>query len=344
MQLDKFIRKNILNLQPYSSARSEFKGEASVYIDANENPFRENYNRYPDPLQVALKQKLAQLKSVATDNIFLGNGSDEAIDLIFRIFCEPRVDNVIIPIPTYGMYEVCANINDVEVKKVSLHDDFSLNVDKILKEVDNNSKVIFLCTPNNPSANLYDSDSILKIAESFEGIVVIDEAYIDFTDSVSWTSQLKKLPNIIVLQTLSKAWGLAALRLGMAFASPEIINFFNNVKYPYNINQLTQEYVLAALQKDELKDKWVKEIIQERELLNVQLANYKCIEKIYPSDANYILVKTKDANKLYKHLTSKGIIVRNRTSQHLCSECIRITVGTKEENAKLLEALGQYEQ
>ena len=343
MQLEKYVRKNILNLQPYSSARSEFKGEASVYIDANENPFREKYNRYPDPLQKALKKKLSQLKSVSEDGIFLGNGSDEAIDLVFRIFCEPRIDNVIIPIPTYGMYEVCANINEVDVKKVSLNEDFSLHADKILKEVDKNTKAIFLCTPNNPSANLFETEEILKVVKNFEGIVVIDEAYIDFTNNESWTQQLNKYSNIIVLQTLSKAWGLAALRLGMAFASPAIIQFFNNVKYPYNINQLTQEYVLAALQKDELKNDWVKEIVEARAYLNNELSKYNCIERIYPSDANYILAKTKDANKLYNYLTSKGIIVRNRTTQHLCKDCIRITVGTKEENKKLLEALSEFE-
>ena len=342
MELEKYLRKNILNLQPYSSARSEFKGEASVYIDANENPFRDKYNRYPDPLQKALKAKLSQLKSVSEDAIFLGNGSDEAIDLIFRIFCEPRIDNVVIPIPTYGMYEVCANINDVGVKKVSLNDDFSLNASKVLAEVDKYTKAIFLCTPNNPSGNLLETEEIRKIINSFKGIVVIDEAYIDFTDKESWTQQLHKFPNIIVLQTLSKAWGLAALRLGMAFASAEIIQYFNNVKYPYNINQLTQEYVLTALEKVDLKNSWVQEIIEARSWLVKELANYDCIEAVYPSDANYILAKTKDANKLYNYLTSKGIIVRNRTTQHLCKECIRITVGTKKENSKLLEALSKY--
>lgn len=342
MDIKQLVRKNILNLKPYSSARSEFKGEASVFIDANENPFRESYNRYPDPLQKSLKKLLSAMKSIGDDNIFLGNGSDEAIDLVFRIFCEPRVDNVIIPDPTYGMYEVCANINDVQVKKILLEEDFSLCADKILAKADNNTKAIFICTPNNPSGNLFEEKEILKILNTFHGIVVIDEAYIDFTDKDSWLTRLKQYPHMIILQTLSKAWGLAALRLGMAFASSEIIQYFNAVKYPYNINQLTQEYVIEALKNVELKDRWVGDIVSERKKITDQLLKYPFIERIYPSDANYILIKTKDANKLYNYLTSKGIIVRNRNTQSLCEGCLRITIGNNNENIKLIDALDQF--
>lgn len=343
MNLQKLVRKNIWELKPYSSARDEFKGEASVYLDANENPLNTPFNRYPDPLQWKLKTEIGKIKQIGAENIFLGNGSDEPIDLVIRIFCEPTIDNVIAIDPTYGMYQVCANINNIAYRKVLLNEDYTLDADRVLSAVDEYSKLIFLCSPNNPSGNLLNKEQILKIINNFSGIVVLDEAYIDFSIENSWLSELHKYPNLVILQTFSKAWGLAAIRLGMAFASPEIIHYFNKVKYPYNINQLTQNFVLDELKKVNLKNEWVKELIKQREHLVNGLQNNKFVETIHPSDSNFVLVRVKDANKLYQKFVESGIIVRNRHTVTLCNECLRITVGTEEENNTLLEALKNIE-
>lgn len=338
-QLKELVRENIWKLKPYSCARDEFKGEAKAYLDANENPFNTLYNRYPDPLQWAVKEKIAELKYVKPSQIMLGVGSDEPIDLIFRVFCEPKIDNVVAINPTYGMYGVCADINNVEYRQVNLEADFSLNAEKVLAAVDKNSKVIFLCSPNNPTGNLLNATEVEKILKGFDGIVVIDEAYIDFSDKASWISKLNKYPQMVILQTFSKAWGLAAARCGMAFASEEIISFFNKVKYPYNINILTQKLILEKLEQVEIKNNWVKEILSQRALMIEELQQLSIVEHIYPSDANFILVKVDDANLRYKQLVEKGIIVRNRNSVTLCENCLRITIGTAQDNKELLNAL-----
>lgn len=338
-QLKELVRENIWKLKPYSCARDEFKGEAKAYLDANENPFNTQYNRYPDPLQWAVKEKIAELKYVKPSQIMLGVGSDEPIDLIFRVFCEPKIDNVVAINPTYGMYGVCADINNVEYRQVNLEADYSLNAEKVLAAVDENSKVIFLCSPNNPTANLLNSAEVEKILKGFDGIVVIDEAYIDFSDKASWISKLSKYPQMVILQTFSKAWGLAAARCGMAFASEEIISFFNKVKYPYNINILTQKLILEKLEQVEIKNNWVKEILSQRTLMIEELKELSIVEHIYPTDANFVLVKVDDANLRYKQLVEKGIIVRNRNSVTLCENCLRITIGTAQDNKELLKAL-----
>lgn len=338
-QLKELVRENIWNLKPYSCARDEFKGEAKAYLDANENPFNTLYNRYPDPLQWAVKEKIAELKYVKPSQIMLGVGSDEPIDLIFRVFCEPKQDNVVAINPTYGMYGVCADINNVEYRQVNLEEDFSLDADKVLKSVNENTKVIFLCSPNNPTGNLLSEAQIEKILKGFDGIVVIDEAYIDFSDKPSWLTKLKKYPQLVILQTFSKAWGLAAARCGMAFASEEIISFFNKVKYPYNINILTQKLILEKLEQVEIKNNWVKEILSQRSLMIEELNNLSIVKHIYPSDSNFILVKVDDANLRYKQLVDNGIIVRNRNSVTLCENCLRITIGTAQDNKELLKAL-----
>jgi histidinol-phosphate aminotransferase len=338
-QLKELVRENIWKLKPYSCARDEFKGEAKAYLDANENPFNTLYNRYPDPLQWAVKEKIAELKYVKPSQIMLGVGSDEPIDLIFRVFCEPKTDNVVAINPTYGMYGVCADINNVEYRQVNLEADYSLNADKVLAAVDNKTKVIFLCSPNNPTGNLLNTNEVEKILKGFDGIVVIDEAYIDFSDKASWLTKLNKYPQMVILQTFSKAWGLAAARCGMAFASEEIISFFNKVKYPYNINILTQKLILEKLEQVEIKNNWVKEILSQRAFMIEELKQLSIVEHIYPSDANFILVKVDDANLRYKQLVEKGIIVRNRNSVTLCENCLRITIGTAQDNKELLNAL-----
>ena len=338
-QLKELVRENIWKLKPYSCARDEFKGEAKAYLDANENPFNTLYNRYPDPLQWAVKEKIAELKYVKPSQIMLGVGSDEPIDLIFRLFCEPKTDNVVAINPTYGMYGVCADINNVEYRQVNLEADYSLNAEKVLAAVDNKTKVIFLCSPNNPTGNLLNTTEVEKILKGFDGIVVIDEAYIDFSDKASWISKLSKYPQMVILQTFSKAWGLAAARCGMAFASEEIISFFNKVKYPYNINILTQKLILEKLEQVEIKNNWVKEILSQRTLMIEELEQLSIVKHIYPSDANFILVKVDDANLRYKELVGKGIIVRNRNSVTLCENCLRITIGTAQDNKELLNAL-----
>lgn len=339
MNLQQLVRKNVWNMKPYSSARDEFKGEASVFLDANENPLNDKYNRYPDPLQWSLKQKIAKVKNIAPENIFLGNGSDEPIDLVIRIFCEPRIDNIVAVDPTYGMYQVCAEVNDVEYRKVLLNETFDLDAQKLLEKTDSNTKLIFLCSPNNPTGNLLSRKEIKKVLDSFTGIVLVDEAYIDFASEATWLNDLDKYPNLIILQTFSKAWGLAAVRLGMAFASAEIIKLFNKVKYPYNVNILTQNFVGDELDKLELRKQWIATLLEGRNYLINELPKLPFVEKIYPTDANFILVKVEDANSLYKQLADKGVIVRNRNSVSLCAGCLRITVGTDKENEMLIKTL-----
>lgn len=339
MNLEKYIRQNILALAPYSCARDEFKGNARVFVDANENPFQNGYNRYPDPLQWALKEKIAKIKGVRPTQIMLGNGSDEPIDLVYRIFTEPQRDNVVAIAPSYGMYGVCADINNVEYKKVVLDAGFKLNADNVLAAVDANTHVIWLCSPNNPSGNLLNRAEIEKILNKFEGIVVIDEAYADFSSEESWLNSLDKYKNLIVLQTFSKAWGLAGVRCGMAFASEEIISYFNKVKYPYNINLLTQEFVFKKLDEIAEKEKQVKIILEQRARLAEALLKKSKVKKVYPSDANFLLVEVDDANAMYKELADKEIVTRNRTSVTLCHNCLRITVGTPEENDILLSEI-----
>lgn len=339
MALDELVRSNIRKLKPYSSARDEFQGEASVFLDANENPFNYPYNRYPDPLQRELKQKVAAIKGVHTENVFFGNGSDEPIDLVFRVFCEPRVDNVVAIDPTYGMYKVCADINDVEYRSVLLNADYSLNAETLLKAVDAHTKVLFLCSPNNPTGNDLNNVEIRKVLDGFAGITVIDEAYIDFSGRESYLSLLSLYPNLLILQTFSKAWGLASVRLGMAFARPEIIAYFNKVKYPYNINILTQRFVMEAVVHLERKNEWVEMLIGQRGILVEKLNACSLVKAVYPSDANFVLVKMDDPNAVYEALVKQGVIVRNRHSVALCAGCLRITVGTPTENDALMEAL-----
>ncbi|MDR0546087.1 MAG: histidinol-phosphate transaminase [Dysgonamonadaceae bacterium] len=342
MNINNLIRKNIAALKPYSCARDEFKGEASAYLDANENPYNAPFNRYPDPLQSALKEQIAKIKNVRPPQIMLGNGSDEPIDLIFRIFCEPKQDNVVAIDPTYGMYQVCADVNDVEYRKVLLNDDYTLNVKRLLQTTDAQTKVVFLCSPNNPTGNLMEKTEILTILNTFQGIVVIDEAYVDFSPEPSWLNELDNYPQLIVLQTFSKAWGMASVRCGLAFASENIIAYFNKVKYPYNINLLTQNFVSERLNNESEKNEWVRQILSEREPLIQQLQNLPIVEKIYPSDANFLLVKVKDANLVYQSLVKQGVIVRNRHTVSLCGDCLRITVGTQGENRLLIQALGSF--
>jgi len=339
MNLQELVRPNIFHLKPYSCARDEFKGEASAYLDANENPMNAPYNRYPDPLQKDLKEKVAKIKGINPGNLFFGNGSDEPIDLIVRIFCEPGIDNIVAIDPTYGMYQVCADVNNVEYRKVLLLEDFTLDTKSVLTACDTNTKVIFLCSPNNPTGNDLDYNDMKYIMDNFRGIVVIDEAYIDFSSRESFLNQLDNYPNLIVLQTFSKAWGMAAIRLGMAFASTEIISLLNKVKYPYNINLLTQYFAGEEIKKLKRKNEWVDMLITQRGLLIEQLQSLPIVQQIYPTDANFVLVRVTDANATYRFLVEQGIIVRNRNNISLCLGCLRITVGTFEENNLLLEAL-----
>jgi len=342
MNLDKLLRNNIRSLQPYSCARDEFKGEASVYLDANENPYNAPFNRYPDPLQWEVKEQITRVKGVPAENIFLGNGSDEPIDLLFRAFCEPRIDNVVAIEPTYGMYKVSANINDVEYRKVLLDENFQFSADKLLDATNLYTKIIWLCSPNNPTGNSLDRNEIIKLLTSFEGIVVLDEAYIDFASEGSFSEMLSHYPNLVILQTFSKAWGSAAIRLGMAFASTEIIAVLNKIKYPYNINILTQKQALLALKNDAQVKQWVKTLLAERAVLVEALQQLPIVQHIYPTDANFVLVRVDDANALYHYLVDKSIIVRNRNTVSLCLGCVRITVGTPEENQILLEELKKF--
>ncbi|RHJ91709.1 histidinol-phosphate transaminase [Parabacteroides bouchesdurhonensis] len=339
MSLEKLVRRNIRNMKPYSSARNEFHGTASVFLDANENPWNTTYNRYPDPLQMELKERVSELKGVETDSIFLGNGSDEAIDLVFRAFCDPGMDSVILIDPSYGMYEVCANLNNVECKKVLLNDKFDLDADKILALDNDWVKVVFLCSPNNPTGNCLNRDEIYKVLDKFHGIVIIDEAYVDFSSQPSFLTELNKFPNLIVLQTLSKAWGAAAIRLGMAFASPEIISVFNKIKYPYNVSKPSQEAALSILSDTEKMQKQLSQILFERSRIEKALTESPYFFKVYPSDANFLLVEVGNANNAYNYLVKKGIVVRNRNNITLCRGCLRITIGTPEENDILLDVM-----
>ena len=339
MNINNLLRKNIASLQPYSCARDEFKGVASVYLDANENPYNAPYNRYPDPLQWEVKTAIAAIRNVAVEHIFLGNGSDEPIDLLYRAFCEPRIDNVVAIEPTYGMYKVCANINDVEYRKVLLDDNFEFSAEKMLQAKDEQTKLMWICSPNNPTGNSMNPNEILKLLNGFQGIVVLDEAYIDFSQQDSFTKQLSQHPNLVILQTFSKAWGSAAIRLGMAFASVQIVQVLNKIKYPYNINILTQQQALKALQQKDQVEKWVKTLLSERASLIENLQKIALVKHIYPTDANFVLIKVDDANAVYQKLVDKSIIVRNRNTVSLCLGCIRITVGTKEENNILIENL-----
>lgn len=341
--LQDLVRANVWKLAPYSSARNEYSGhEAHVFLDANENPYNKPFNRYPDPLQVELKTELAKIKLVPAENIFLGNGSDEAIDLVYRVFCNPQRDNVVAIEPTYGMYKVCADINDVEYRPVLLDEHYQLDADKLLQACDDNTKAIWICSPNNPTGNNLQQAEIEKVLNRFEGIVVIDEAYSDFSSAKVFRTRLAQHPNLIVLNTLSKAWGCAALRLGMAFARKEIIDLFNKVKYPYNINLLSQQQAFDALKRRVDVEKWVTMLLQERGHLMKAFADLPICEKVYPSDANFFLAKMTDAQAIYNYLVEKGIIVRNRTRVQLCHNCLRITIGTKSENSELLSALRQF--
>lgn len=336
------VRENILRLTPYSSARSEFKGAASVFIDANENPFDTGLNRYPDPLQWKLKAQIAAWRGIGAEHIFLGNGSDEAIDLLVRIFCEPAQDHIVIAPPTYGMYQVSADIANVGVRSIPLLKTFQPDVEAILAQADAHSKLLFLCSPNNPTANDFQPERLRRLIGGFPGIVVVDEAYIDFSSQPGCIAWLEEFPNLVVLQTFSKAWGLAGIRLGMAFASEEIIALFNKVKPPYNVNELTQRAALEALADRNKQAEWVRNILLQRTLLTQFLSGLEYVERIYPSDANFLLVKVRDANGLYRYLAEQGIIVRNRSSVPGCEGCLRITVGTPQENERLLEALVAY--
>ncbi|MCR5312648.1 MAG: histidinol-phosphate transaminase [Bacteroidaceae bacterium] len=342
-KLQDLVRPNIWALKPYSCARDEFKGvKADVHIDANENPYDNNVNRYPDPLQDKVKAMISPLKNVPVENIFLGNGSDEAIDLPFRIFCRPGKDNVVAIEPTYGMYQVCAETNDVEYRKVLLDENYNFSPDALLSACDENTKIIFICSPNNPTGNAFPRENIEKVLNEFQGIVIVDEAYADFSPQRSFRQDINKYPNLIVLNTFSKAWGAAGIRLGMAFASTDIIGLFNKVKYPYNVNILTQKKAIEILSDLPLLQRHISMILDERETLKRAFETLPICEKLYPTDANFFLAKVTDADKIYHYLVEKGIIVRNRNRVTLCQGCLRITIGTKDENTKLLSALRQY--
>lgn len=339
--INSFIRNNVKQMSPYASAREEFVDKADVYLDANENPFETGINRYPDPVQMSVKMRLSEVKNIPVENMLLGNGSDEILDLIFRAFCEPKQDNVIHTPPTFGMFKVLSRLNDIELRDVVLNIDFSLDVKSILDQVDSSTKVIFLCSPNNPTGNLMPQDQIEEILEKSGCLVVIDEAYIDFASKISWVSRLKKYPNLIVSQTLSKAWGMAGVRLGMCYASKEIIEILNKIKLPYNVNILTQQRVLESLNDIKEYEHKLAQILSEREIIKEGLEQLNFVEKIYPTEANFWLLKVDDANKRYRQLIDRGIVVRNRSMQVLCENCLRITVGTTKENEKLIQELKQ---
>lgn len=340
--LEQLVRPNILGLEPYTCARNEYTGEARAWLDANENSRIDGFNRYPDPLQLAVKERLAEMRGVAVDRIFLGVGSDECIDITYRVFCRPGIDNVVAIEPTYGMYSVCAAINDVEYRRVNLRPDYSLDVETLLSATDSNTKVIWICSPNNPTGNAFPLEQLREVATRFDGIVVIDEAYIDFSPHGSMLERLDEYPNVIVMQTFSKAWASAALRLGIAFASREIIGIFNNVKYPYNINILTQREALKVLDRaPEIRD-IVGELVAARENLATRLSALGCVRTVHPSDANFLLAEVTDAGAIYSYLKDNGVIVRNRSRVTLCGNCLRITVGTDVENDLLIKMLSEY--
>lgn len=340
--LDSLVRDNVKVLKPYSSARDEFEDfdtAEMVFLDANENPFNNGVNRYPDPQQASVKSILAKQNKVNPNQMLLGNGSDEVLDLIFRAFCEPKIDNVITLPPTYGMYSVLANINAVENREVLLSTDFQPQIEKIFKTIDDNTKMIFLCSPNNPTGNSFSEESVMTLLEHFNGLIVIDEAYIDFSEKESWLQKLEQYPNLIITQTLSKAYGLAGIRLGICYASAQIISVLNKIKPPYNVNELTQRRALERLDNTDKIQSEIKSIVKQREELLKVLLDIKYVEKIYPTEANFILIKVDDANKRYDNLIAKGIVIRNRTTQPLCENCLRLTIGTEEENKKLIAAL-----
>ena len=341
--LEQLVRKNIWSLAPYSSARDEYSGkEAHVFLDANENPYNGPYNRYPDPLQRELKQQLQKVKGVPEDMIFLGNGSDEAIDLAYRVFCNPGRDNVVAIEPTYGMYKVCADINDVEYRPVLLDDGFEMHADRLLAACDERTKLIWICSPNNPTGNSLNRDEIVKVIEAFQGIVIVDEAYIDFAQQQSLRTELVRHENLVILQTMSKAWASAAIRMGMAFASREIISIYNKVKYPYNVNLLTQQQAMEILKDPYEVDNWVKILMEERQRLMQAFQELPLCEQVFRTDANFFLTRVTDAQRVYDYLVDRGIIVRNRSRVQLCHNCLRITIGTRTENAELLAALRQF--
>ena len=342
--LQELVRPNIWSLAPYSCARNEFSGKpARVFLDANENPYNSPYNRYPDPLQQDVKKRLSEVKGVPEECIFLGNGSDEAIDLVYRCFCIPQKDNVVAIEPTYGMYKVCADINDVEYRPVLLDDNFQIDAKKLLDATDENTKAIWICSPNNPTGNSIYHHTIIEVLKNFEGIVIVDEAYIDFAAEESMTASLAKYPNLIILHTMSKAWGSAAIRCGMAFASKEIIDIYNKVKYPYNINILTQKQALERLNATNEVTQWIKLLLNERSQIMSAFRELPICKRVYPTDANFFLAEVTDAQKIYDYLVDEGIIVRNRTRITLCHNCLRVTVGTPQENTELLKALRNYE-
>lgn len=339
--IENLVRENIKQMKPYSSARDEYDNatDAMIFIDANENPFQNEVNRYPDPQQRKVKQQLSKIKNIPIQNILLGNGSDEVLDLIFRVFCEPNKDNVLLLPPTYGMYEVLANINAIDVIKIELNNAFEPQVEKIIAAQNNNSKLLFICSPNNPTANSFNALKVEKLLKEFAGIVVIDEAYIDFSEQESWLSRLQEFPNLIVTQTLSKAYGLAGIRIGTCYASSKIIAILNSIKPPYNVNTLSQKIALKKLKNSKKISNQIKEILIQRSVLEKQLASITWVDTIYPSDANFLLVKVDDATKRYKQLIKKGIVVRNRTKQPLCTNCLRFSIGTATENSKLITTL-----
>ncbi len=336
------IRKNIRSLVPYSSARDEYKGEDAVFLDANENPFNTPLNRYPDPHQLKLKKTISGIKNVPANCIFLGNGSDEAIDLLIRAFCEPGIDNIVSIKPTYGMYKVCADINQVEFREVLLNEDFQPDTEGLLKQVDKNSKLLFLCSPNNPTSNSFRKDDLLYLVKNFPGLVIIDEAYIDFSGAGTLAGELGNHPNLVILQTFSKAWGMAGIRLGMAFAGKEIIDVLSHIKYPYNINVLTQRTALECLSNTGKKDTWIREILDQREYLRKELSRLPMVKHILPSDANFLMVRFNNPQEVFHYLINKKIIVRDRSKVVLCEGFLRITVGSGEENRELVQALQQY--
>ena len=336
------VRKNILELVPYSSARDEYTGKDAVLMDANESPYNNPFNRYPDPRQVELKEKLGLMLQISPDRLFLGNGSDEAIDLLIRVFCKPGVERIIVQDPSYGMYKVCADVNDVAVDFTELDPDFTLNAARILGQVKPATKMVFLCSPNNPTANLLETSEIEKILNSFRGIVVVDEAYIDFAGDVGLMPLLGRYPKLVILRTLSKAWAAAGIRLGMALADPQVIRFMNMVKYPYNVNLLTQEKALEILCNVEEKQEWVELILAERDRVKNELGGLEKIKLVYPSDANFLLVKVDDPDGLYDYLALGGVIVRNRSRMTHCSGCLRISIGTRDENDRLIELMKKY--
>ncbi len=343
IDINNLIRENIRNMKAYSSARDEYKGKDATFLDANENPFNFPLNRYPDPLQRDLKDVLAKIKRVDADQIFLGNGSDEAIDLLMRIFCEPGKDSIVSIDPSYGMYKVCANINNITIREVSLNKDFSLDTDALLKAADASTKMMIICSPNNPTANLFNKNDILKLIKNFKGLFIIDEAYLDFCTDIGFVSSLKDYNNLVILQTFSKAWGMAGIRLGMALASKDIIALLNKIKYPYNVSIITQGIALKVLRYGiKEKDSWVKIILKEKEKVREGLLQFPFVRKIHPSDTNFLLVETDDPRKLYEYLVLCKIIVRDRSTVHLCDSCLRFTIGSPKETKQLFKALKSY--